>query len=520
MNGVEKSLQQTLEAHPENWSVRMLLVDMMMEREGQDDAAEVICAAPGPPENDEHLEKVAGIAGEKSLTVVREYVMNNPSSAVGHETLGRLLESGGNEKQAGQHFKTASALRANSGQTSPKEAEAGQLYAAIPEPVSEFVEPLPTSAAPPPIPGQKSEKKSAEKTTAFIIAVGVHVLIAVIAALIVILPETKDEPEIIASIVGPPAKKKQEMQKKNVMKKTKRTSAASAAAAPLALLMRANAVAKIAMPEVTRTSTGPLGIGDADFGSGGFGGDGSGMGDGGTMFGNANAKGMVGTLYDMKQDSQKKPRQMGDYYGNVRGAIKKDFSDGSLGKYYRAKAKLGFTFLAIPSMDANGGPKAFQAEKEIQPRAWFVVYKGKLDVPDEGLWRFHGFFDDMLMVFVDGKVVLDASWESVERNPKVREVSKLPTYMSARPVYAGKWINLRRGAEYTIIVGERPGGLMGGTLMIERKGEKYEKRANGSPIIPLFSLSSISDSDWERVKGTGYLFARKTPIFVISRSRF
>ena len=53
----------------------------------------------------------------------------------------------------------------------------------------------------------------------------------------------------------------------------------------MAQLMRANAVAKIALPNVTRTSKGPLGLGDADFGSGGFGSGGSGLGSGASFFG-------------------------------------------------------------------------------------------------------------------------------------------------------------------------------------------------------------------------------------------
>ncbi len=511
MSEIEKSLLQTLDAHPENWSVRMLIVDMMLERANGESAAELISASPVPPENEEQLYKLAEIGGERALDLVQKYVMKNPSNSYGYNAYGHLLEAAGKTEQAEQNFITAAALRSRD--SPPPVSQSFEAEAPPATPKQYFTEPDANSlAAPVPAPAEQTGGKSAHKATAIIIAVGVHVLIAIIAALIVILPSAKDEPEIVAAIIGPSVKK-QEMQKKNVVKRTKKTTAASAAAAPLAQLMRVNAVAKIAMPLVTRTSTGPLGIGDADFGGGGFGGDGSGMGDGATMFGNASSKGMVGTLYDMKKDSKGKGRATGNYYNNIRNAMGKNFSPAALTPYYRAKIKLGFTMLAIPKMNANGGPKAFQAENEIAPKNWFVVYKGKLDVPDEGLWRFHGFFDDMLMVFVNDKVVLDASWDSVARDPKVREASNLPSYVASKPIFSGKWINLKRGDEYTIIVGERPGGIMGGILMVERKGGKYAKRANGSPILPLFSLNAISASDWERIKGTGYNFSRKTPVF-------
>ncbi len=517
MNEVEKPLLQTLERHPENWSVRMLIVDMMLDRDDHQAATELLCAAPNPPESEEHLYKLAEVGGEKAIDLVQEYVTKNPANAYGYEAFGHILELAGKTERAEQNFVTASALRASRNPT-PVEEKTGTTPPPA-ESKSRLVESTLELPGHPATPTEQTEKKGTRKATAIIIAVGVHVLIAIIATLIVILPSAKDEPEIVAAVIGP-AVKKQEMQKKNVVKQTKKTSAASAAAAPLAQLMRASAVAKIAMPEVMRTSTGPLGIGDADFGGGGFGGDGTGMGDGGTMFGNATSKAMVGTLYDMKKDSKGKGRATGNYYNNIRNAMGKKFSPAALAPYYRAKVKLGFTMLAIPKMNANGGPKAFQAENEIAPKNWFVVYKGKLDVPDEGLWRFHGFFDDMLMVFVNDKVVLDASWEDVARDPKVREASNFPRYVASKPIFSGKWINLKRGAEYTIIVGERPGGIMGGILMIERKGEKYAKRANGSPILPLFSLNAISASDWERIKGTGYQFSRKTPVFLTNRSRF
>ena len=309
MSGIEESLLQTLEKHPEDWSVRMLVVDKMLEREARDEAAELICAAPCAPKTEEQVFRMAELGEGNSLELVQEFVKENPASAYGHQVLAGLLQFVGREEQAGQHLSVASALGGGAGVVHEELEQPQQQLAesyeheVVEESVVTHNEPdqyYPHAEAsenedhfvPPPPDNIQYEqsnegnpkKQTGSKATAIIIAVGVHVLIALIAALVVILPPAKDEPEIVAAVIGPP-KKKQEMQKKNVVKQTKKSSASAAAAAPIAQLMRANAVAKIAMPNVTRTSTGPLGIGEADFGGGGFGSGGDGLGSGASFFG-------------------------------------------------------------------------------------------------------------------------------------------------------------------------------------------------------------------------------------------
>ncbi|MEM1444075.1 MAG: hypothetical protein AAGF67_17140, partial [Verrucomicrobiota bacterium] len=232
-----------------------------------------------------------------------------------HTLLADLLLAHGDLAKAEQHRTVALALNSahapslSTGQVplASQAAEAQEHYPVEETPAPEAhhgeasaeIEIPPISAPPPPdltveVSGGDEEaaalgktcrgKPRGAKATAVFVAIGVHLLIAIIAMIVVILPPNKDEPEIVAAVIGPPAKK-QEMQKKNVVKQTKKSTASSAAAAPLAQLMRANAMAKISLPNVTRTSKGPLGIGDADFGGGGFGTSGSGLGSGASFFG-------------------------------------------------------------------------------------------------------------------------------------------------------------------------------------------------------------------------------------------
>lgn len=145
----------------------------------------------------------------------------------------------------------------------------------------------------------EAKGKSSRKATAIFIAVGVHVALILIASTLTIFAASKDEPEIIAAIAPPSVGQKQEMKKKTVQKQIKRTSSSSAAAAPMAQMMKSSAEASFTAPDVTRTSTGPLGIGEGDFGSGAFGtGAGLGEGSGGSFFG-VNTTGQLAVVFDI-----------------------------------------------------------------------------------------------------------------------------------------------------------------------------------------------------------------------------
>lgn len=300
MSDVETSLKTTLEAHPQDWAIRWLVIDKMLERGAPEEAAELANAAPAAPDGDAQLHRLLEVGGLGSIGLIEERVSDFPADAYAHELYATLLDWAGKPERAQQHRSVAAALH---GHGVPLEPVHGQVADEVEQMLEEQAGGVGSGEAGPeftalPLPGipevpveeagewvmPGSTKQTGSKVTAFTVAIAVHLLIALLALVVIILPPGKDEPEIVATI-APPSVKKQEMQKKNVSKQTKKTSASSAAAAPLAQLMRANASAKITMPQVTRTSTGPLGLGDADFGGGGFGSGGDGLGMGASFFG-------------------------------------------------------------------------------------------------------------------------------------------------------------------------------------------------------------------------------------------
>ena len=367
-------------------------------------------------------------------------------------------------------------------------------------------------------------KNAPQKVVSIVVATVVLIVLVLILALIKFVISFEREPDIVAQVVPVTTAEEPKMEKKTVMKQVKQASAASAAS-PIAKMIRSNTAARIVAPKVTVVTDGPLGLGEGEFGDGfGAGNGDGGMGSGATMFGSASSKGLVGRLFDMKQTRDKKgkaydPSPEG-YFRPMRRLIDRKFSEDVLNDYYEAKIKLGFTFIAIPNMDANEGPKAFQADKEIQPRGWFIQYEGTLDPPEPGgSYRFYGMFDDMLIVFINGKPVLDASWDDCLRDPSLRETSSQPSFMSNRPVFHGKWVKIDRGANVVVLIGERPGGRLGGTLMVEQQGENYKKRGNGSPILPLFTTVKVDAAAMKLINATGYQYAKDMPVFRASQKR-
>jgi|GEM_PF-674332 len=318
MNAAEESLRKALEAAPIDWSIRLLAAEKAAERHATEEVAALVASAPVPPFTEDQLYRAIELAGVQARPVVESFVAQHPANAYGHLVLGSLMVDEGDPEQAEKHFEVARALgiadaglhptddhpaagEDTSGETGAEPVDPG----AGPGPVYESIPLEGTPPAPPPAydlppppdgagspgdpaaaepPSHRPAPRWGTRTVAVFVAIGVHLLIALIAAILVILPPAKDEPEIVAAVIGPPAEKR-EMQKKNVVKQVKKNTSAAAAAAPVAQLMRSAAMARFSVPEVTKTSTGPLGMGEGNLGSGGFGGTGSGLGSGASFFG-------------------------------------------------------------------------------------------------------------------------------------------------------------------------------------------------------------------------------------------
>lgn len=228
-----------------------------------------------------------------------------------------------------------------------------------------------------------------------------------------------------------------------------------------------------------------------------FSGGGSGAGSGGQagglqLFGlREKGNGLTGTLYDLKQSNSKTPVEV-DYLLSLR-AFCQSWSPSNLKKFYVAPEKLNAARIWIPQIRAEEAPKAFNADQYVKPSRWVIHYQGKIRPPSDGKYRFVGQADDILLVRINRREVLDGSL------PHYRPVSRWTARAKDQPPdgargwVAGDWIDLKASQTYDmeILLGEFPGGLFNAYLAYEKEGETYRKTGDGTPIRPVFRLRDV-----------------------------
>lgn len=215
------------------------------------------------------------------------------------------------------------------------------------------------------------------------------------------------------------------------------------------------------------------------------------------VFGQTERKGatLIGIFYDLKQNQRREaiPDYVRGYSPSLDDFFVSGFDEAVLNRFFRAALPLYTTQLAIPRMNANGAPKAFGVENVVKPSYWVIHYKGQVSPPEDGTYRFVGNFDDLLIVAINRKVVLDGSrpdtkfpklnWkEAADKGPRVA-ANELARY--------GDWLELKAGkpVDIDIIIGERPGGFFHGVVLYQKKGETYPRDGKGQAILPLFQTA-------------------------------
>jgi len=229
----------------------------------------------------------------------------------------------------------------------------------------------------------------------------------------------------------------------------------------------------------------------------------------GSLFGGRGlgATALSGYLYDFKQDEDKKPIR--ENYGAISKAFTDSWKLKEVERFYRSKDPLQVTQIFMPNMSADLAPKAFNVEKEVQPKAWMVHYQGKISPPHSGTFRLCGAADDVLIVRVDGDIVFDGSWSPGYSNADMSEVRQQigKSFGHGKGMFAGKWMKMRAGDVYPIeiVLGEVPGGQFMAFLMVQEKGVEYKQNPAGYPILPVFQIMPTEIPDYQvNVKMGGF----------------
>ena len=227
-----------------------------------------------------------------------------------------------------------------------------------------------------------------------------------------------------------------------------------------------------------------------------------------------------GYFYDFKQDRGRTPvkNYSNDKHGNFVRRVKRfhrsRYSSKSLANHYKGDQQLFIKYVAIPFGSADAGPRHFGLESQVKPSGWMVHYKGKVIAPRDGRFRFVGIGDDYLSVGVNSRPHLMAPWHNMRADIVTRRTNsdldiKRPGPFGANieerlrnSLLLGRWFTVRKGEQIDIDIafGESPGGKMGYILMIEEKGVQYKKQANGSPILPPFTVGELHENDIRKLK--------------------
>ena len=203
-----------------------------------------------------------------------------------------------------------------------------------------------------------------------------------------------------------------------------------------------------------------------------------------------NIKGdLIGTMYDLKRNGAGHDRPA-DFYADLHALVKERFAKKALKNYYRIPKQLYLSQLFLPYVKADTGPAAFGVGELMEPTKWIIHYTGQFQAPLAGRYRFVGEFDDVIIVFVDGEVVLEAGWGDNVTGWKPKDhVGEHKCYTTHALVY-GNWLELNGLEPHRIdmVIGENPGGWLGGLLLLEQEGRPYAMDEKGRPVLPLFTV--------------------------------
>ncbi len=209
---------------------------------------------------------------------------------------------------------------------------------------------------------------------------------------------------------------------------------------------------------------------------------------------------LEGKLYDTKFDHRHKlkvdkkflndPSSIMDEMGKHTVEIVHDFTSGSWNrrgldrKYFSPKKKLYASFWMIPGTGAASGPTAFDAQDEVTPRAILAHYSGSFVPQETGRFRLVGRGDDVLVVKVGSRIVLDGCWHNNYTKIDQGKYDVGEKLFVGEPSLYGRWMNWKKGAslDIDVLIGEGPGGNFGAYILYQKQGEDRLRVFSTKPL--------------------------------------
>ena len=224
---------------------------------------------------------------------------------------------------------------------------------------------------------------------------------------------------------------------------------------------------------------------------------------------------LEGTLYDFKKDSKGKEIREVTKFGpgfapktNYASGIFKSFTgnfrqDSLDRKFFKSDTLLYGAYFIIPGTSAKVAPRAFKVEGVIAPELICAAYTGTYRPTKSGRFRLFGKADDVLVVRINGKTVLDGSWHkstysrwNQPSSAKSADKKSPQSYFGlSQPGVSGNWFDLTEGREtqVEVVIAEVPGADFGAYLLIEEEGQ---------PGKQIFTTRPLGDKDKEFLRKT------------------
>ncbi|MBN2163345.1 MAG: hypothetical protein JXR25_08330 [Pontiellaceae bacterium] len=421
-----------------------------------------------------------------------------------------------------------------------------------------------------------------KKSSALFVSIVIHAVI-IVAALFFVAVKTIIKPEQ-AFEAKPVNRPKMNLRKLQVPVNVKRPSQKPR--------LRQNIVAKTPTPQVNITMPEIVGVaGGTGYGAGGGFGPGFSLDLDMTLFGSDKGAGndFVGTFYDLKQDAKGKLTKIGElvdedsfnaeaqnlYRDVVNSFLRSGWNVRRLESFFQAPKKKYARFFNMPPMGADAAPKAYGVEDQVKPSYWLCHYQGTIVARTSGKYRFWGEGDDVLLVRIGKRMVLDGSWpetngklsswkssdennrrfpinsskygsfkggnymdhfETIRRrledgdtmSPILGEImvdgtslSELGNYMNiCNRLAVGDWFTLKAGqrVDMEVLIGEIPGGAFDCRLLIEQQGAEYplvESDAGMRRVFPMFKTAQVPDKMVDQMEANPSEMSLTGPVFGI-----
>ena len=103
-----------------------------------------------------------------------------------------------------------------------------------------------------------------------------------------------------------------------------------------------------------------------------------------------------------------------------------------------------------------------------------------------------------MLIYINDELVFDGSWNTSFSNLLNSEETFRGPKIIGQPFKIGNYMSIKPGSELRIVIGETPGGLVGGALFIQEEGKQYREE-NGHLVLPPFATSPLREEDKERL---------------------